>query len=791
MIRFGVLVSMLMGFLYQASKVVEQYLSYPSAVDVRFEGTETLLYPGLSICVTNWISRTKLCHRYPEYCNLTSDNMNHLRRFLLTAGNLGEIAHNSDDVLQIGFITPAQYFFEFYLNPNVTKMSYCRLPTHMCYTTNWRSDPKINTVHQNVLAFEMTLLFAWPEDDLVVIDPFEMDLGFHDVDTNTAGSKHAIVFNPSGEFLFGITQEGTISLAAPYDTMCHNYTERLKLPSYEVLYTKEMCYEECRKDITKSVCGCVPNDYAYRNHISEKVCDMEVTAACVQTDSRSIYTKTCTQKCRTACRETVYKTTQSAWKQDMRRSDEDLYYVKVRAMMTSRSVGVLQFIPLLTGTQVLGVVGGYLGFWMGMAIYVTTADLAMFLFEQCRLRAKSRLTKAEIWTFFKVTKISLYIGSLAACSVSVYRDFNSYRHYYTAVTYEDNNIRGVQFPSVTVCSFEAVNFTRMCEEYGKFNSCVTANFDTTVGNDIVAMKYVINFTFPAPDMLFACSMTFMGETCEDFVCDRLWQPTYTYVKTGVCYVLDLSKAPQVVRCQEQYKYKLRFRVRADTKNPPSEGLLFSALAHARESYTSGIVHTFRFQATMKYIIPVSQTEFVSLPPPYETRCIDYKATSDETLYGDKEIQEEECSEFCVAQKWLDTCSCISKMYAVKHRMKGHVCEYVPHMRCIDALIAKRWFRQCQDLCTRGCKDTRYKGLMFQTGKIEKYIKYENAEADLTVLMGSTKRRIVRNRARMTIGDFLLYLSGHVSMWLGVALINVTQYALLAFNYVRHYIKSLM
>ncbi|KAL3191652.1 hypothetical protein MRX96_059742 [Rhipicephalus microplus] len=49
---------------------------------------------------------------------------------------------------------------------------------------------------------------------------------------------------------------------------------------------------------------------------------------------------------------------------------EGLTFVKVRALMTSRSVDALHFIPLLTGTQVLGLVGGYSGFWMGVAIVV-------------------------------------------------------------------------------------------------------------------------------------------------------------------------------------------------------------------------------------------------------------------------------------------------------------------------------------------------------------------------------------------------------------------------------------
>ncbi|KAH7956279.1 hypothetical protein HPB52_007785 [Rhipicephalus sanguineus] len=117
LLRIGVFMLMTMGFLYQASKVVEEYLSYPSAVDVRIEGTEVLLFPGLSVCVTNWVSKTKLCEHYPDFCDTNTTDVEELKKLLLTGGKLGDIAHSSEDVLQIGFVNPTQYFFEFYLSP--------------------------------------------------------------------------------------------------------------------------------------------------------------------------------------------------------------------------------------------------------------------------------------------------------------------------------------------------------------------------------------------------------------------------------------------------------------------------------------------------------------------------------------------------------------------------------------------------------------------------------------------------------------------------------------------------
>lgn len=57
------LVVSLCGFMYQASQIVGEYLDYRSAVDLRIEGAGTLLYPGLTFCLTNWYVHACRRHR--------------------------------------------------------------------------------------------------------------------------------------------------------------------------------------------------------------------------------------------------------------------------------------------------------------------------------------------------------------------------------------------------------------------------------------------------------------------------------------------------------------------------------------------------------------------------------------------------------------------------------------------------------------------------------------------------------------------------------------------------------
>lgn len=56
---------------------------------------------------------------------------------------------------------------------------------------------------------EMNMMVSWPDDEHIQTSPYELTLGFHHVDTNTAGQRHAIVLRPSGDYVFGVIQEGT------------------------------------------------------------------------------------------------------------------------------------------------------------------------------------------------------------------------------------------------------------------------------------------------------------------------------------------------------------------------------------------------------------------------------------------------------------------------------------------------------------------------------------------------------------------------------------------------------
>ncbi|KAL3174876.1 hypothetical protein MRX96_010909 [Rhipicephalus microplus] len=85
---------------------------------------------------------------------------------------------------------------------------------------------------------------------------------------------------------------------------------------------------------------------------------------------------------------------------------------------------------------------------------------------------------------------------------------------------------------------------------------------------------------------------------------------------------------------------------------------------------------------------------------------------------------------------------------MKHVLKGNLCEYLAHLKCNDYMKTMNWLPFCQNQCTRPCREVRYKSYSFQTGNLKKYIQYENKEIEVTVVLGTTKRRIVQTLPRM-------------------------------------------
>ncbi|XP_075752382.1 uncharacterized protein LOC119173303 isoform X3 [Rhipicephalus microplus] len=792
-------------FLYQASSITDEYLAYPTAVDVKMEGQGTLKYPGISFCVTNWVSKEKFCDKFGTACNFSEPNWrDKVLQILLTEPHLSSVAIDPEDFIQFGFLNPTFYFVETYFRKEAVQQSFSKLPKHMCFTIDWRKEQFMKFVHQNPLIFQAKLLFFWVPEDIIVMDPFEMDIGFHDVDTLSAGIKHAIVVEPSGEYIFSLEQKVVNYLPAPYDTKCTDYAEKSTFPHYPTMYTKEtaawnrgeitvrghvfggrairsvtvhhvaaepdthigralmrryrarmlgeLCYEECKARVIQTDCNCLLQDYVFRHRMNNTACSRKQTVSCVRRTRRKMI-DICTQECGKGCREYIYETKQSFWLA-YDPENEGEYYIRLKLLMTSRSVDVMHIIPLIKGTQILGIIGGYLGLWLGLSLYLIVYLGAKWMLLTLRRRLKSALNRASLLCVLDAVRAVAYSTSLAACAYMIHLDYSNYQRFETTVALLQNSMEGTHFPAVTVCNKEAVNLSRICWEHtGKGCATLDTSYfqEAILNNRLHIMKDMIKYSYPIESLVLQCYMKTTADTCQSFDCTKMWYIEYSYYKTGVCYTMDPTHSEAYRTCGEPWKYSVTFRLATELEGVPAKEAIMSALLHQQGQFTGGVSSSAMFRPGKRYALSAQQTNVLSLKMPYETQCTDYEEMTRQFNYTKDVIQQEECSEKCLADQWKNKCDCYPKLYSMKHVLKGNLCEYLAHLKCNDYMKTMNWLPFCQNQCTRPCR---------------------NKEIEVTVVLGTTKRRIVQTLPRMLGSDLITYFSGHVSMWLGVSLLQL-------------------
>ncbi|XP_077535371.1 uncharacterized protein LOC144147174 [Haemaphysalis longicornis] len=224
-------------------------------------------------------------------------------------------------------------------------------------------------------------------------------------------------------------------------------------------------------------------------------------------------------------------------------------------------------------------------------------------------------------------------------------------------------------------------------------------------------------------------------------------------------------------CPEPWKYKLEMTVHAG--HDPMGNQAVMATVHDSGSFSGGLPRTMMMTAGHKYIISTKQTDVLTLPPPYETACIDYHRLNDtKKRTGFSKTQDKECEETCIQRLWEKLCGCVSANYMLRHTISAPVCSTVERFTCWSDATRKQKLRECRILCRRPCGASHYAANIFGTS----YKEAEPHEIFVVLLLGSYRRKIVESTPMLTGDTLFSYLEGHIGMWLGLTLLSVADVA---------------
>ncbi|XP_065308592.2 uncharacterized protein [Dermacentor albipictus] len=306
---------------------------------------------------------------------------------------------------------------------------------------------------------------------------------------------------------------------------------------------------------------------------------------------------TCTKECGKGCREYIYETKQSFWLA-YDPENEGEYYIRLKLLMTSRSVDVMHIIPLIKGTQILGIIGGYLGLWLGLSLYLIAYLGAKWILLTLRRRLRSAFNRASLLCVLKAVRALAYSTSLAACTYMIHLDYSNYQRFETTVALLQNSMEGTHFPAITICNKEAVNLSRICWEHtGKGCATLDTSYfqEAILNNRLHIMKDMIKYSYPIESLVLHCFMKTTADTCQPFSCTNMWYIEYSYYKTGVCYTMDPTHSEVYRSCGEPWKYSATFRLATELEGVPAKEAIMSALLHQQGQFTGGVSSSAMFR----------------------------------------------------------------------------------------------------------------------------------------------------------------------------------------------------
>ncbi|KAG0444185.1 hypothetical protein HPB47_014071, partial [Ixodes persulcatus] len=170
-------------------------------------------------------------------------------------------------------------------------------------------------------------------------------------------------------------------------------------------------------------------------------------------------------------------------------------------------------------TQILALLGGYLGVWLGLSLQSLSFTVISSLLRRLQRRQRSKYRAAEVSTLMRCLGLVATLICLFFCVMNSLEDVSRYWSFPAAVVYSED--RQVEFPGVTICIPQGYNRTKLLAE----NDLDPNGIDGEIGEQTFALKpellkHLINYSFSPDKMILDCEMSTTSDVCRSFPCRK-------------------------------------------------------------------------------------------------------------------------------------------------------------------------------------------------------------------------------------------------------------------------------
>ncbi|XP_075559443.1 uncharacterized protein LOC142590959 [Dermacentor variabilis] len=421
LIRLLITVACVAGFTYQATDFFIMYFKFPTTTNIRVESMKDLVFPALSVCLSNWIDMRKVCadEKLKEHCAGNATSVSAVMGAIREHRNLSSLSLDTGDVIKSCNMKPTSGCEPFDCHNDWYK-SFVRFPDSYCYTLDYsriRNESHPLKRCRYPWDYEMTSVIGWDVANALEADPFGADASVHEHDTNSAEQAHSLFFEPQSRYIILVEQQTTLALPKPYQTKCVNYELMKRSNKYYGMMTQNLCYEQCRMRLWMKNCGCISSRYAYRDLEGAPICAETKTRQCAEVDVSQKFTKKCLKKCRQPCKEITYEVQITAQGQkESAQEEEEVDYEEappkrpesqlftINLLFASEKHTILQHLKKFTFIEVFGYLGGYVGIWLGMSFFSLLDSLILYIQDrQLKKLDENRVRPIEVASLSNVT----------------------------------------------------------------------------------------------------------------------------------------------------------------------------------------------------------------------------------------------------------------------------------------------------------------------------------------------------------------------------------------------------
>ncbi|CAN7982932.1 unnamed protein product, partial [Ixodes hexagonus] len=276
--------------------------------------------------------------------------------------------------------------------------------------------------------------------------------------------------------------------------------------------------------------------------------------------------------------------------------------------------------------------------------------------------------------------------------------------------------------------------------------------------------------------LFRCTMRSTVSTCFSFNCLEVMRMTYFRPPSSMCYTVDANQwsdqSHRFQKCTMPWTWELSLRA---AWNPEKVLQLQNSeklplVIHRTETCPPDRLSSITMKPGLTYTVSVAQQTVRRLPPPFASKCTDYKARGIKKEFGGY-LTQDLCVQECLIKQEGKTCGCVRPQHEYGSNFNFPTCTFQTTQIC-DKQITNKTLTKCIKKCGAPCEETSYDVRLTSLGEDRIVDRRHKTSFSVFVKFSSDSQKIFEYQPKLTVIEAFGYMGGYIGMWLGLSLYSL-------------------